>query len=97
MGGRECGGVMIWRRRCISYAQPLGFCVLCFRGEICTGTEREGGKEREGVSRSDGGKYERERKVMEGLFSRFCSSFFFFFFLLLLDVKYQLIATYIVC
>lgn len=49
MGGRECGGgVMIWRRRCISYAQPLGFCVLCFRGEICTGTERERGKEREG-------------------------------------------------
>lgn len=56
---------MIWRRRrCISYyAQPLGFCVLCFRGEICTGTERERGGE--GVSRNDGGKYERERKVLE--------------------------------
>lgn len=40
-------------------------------GEICTGTEREGGKGREGgreggVSRNDGGKYERERKVIEG-------------------------------
>lgn len=28
--------------------------------------ERERGKGREGVSRNDGGKYERERKVMEG-------------------------------
>lgn len=54
--GRECGGVMIWRRRrCSSYAQPLEFCVLCFRGEICTGTEREGeGEGEEGVSRNDG-------------------------------------------
>lgn len=69
---------MIWRRRrCSSYARPLGF--LCFvfcvwergEGEICTGTEREreGGKERERREfrgMMDGGKYERERKVMEG-------------------------------
>lgn len=90
MGGREfrrmCGGVIIWRRRrrCSSYAQPLGFCVLCFRGEICTGTEREKEGERrgrEGVSRNDGGKYERERKVMEGFDSfdfLLLSSFSFF-------------------
>lgn len=86
MGGRECGGGgMIWRRRrCISYAQPLGFCVLCFRGETCTGTERERGKEREGVSRNDGGKYECERKVLEGFdsfgFVLLSSSFFLLFF-----------------
>lgn len=78
---------MIWRRRrCISYAQPLGFCVLCFRGEICTGTERERGGEgeggREGVSRNDGGKYKGEGKVMEGFDS--------FGFLLLLSPSSRL-------
>lgn len=73
--------------------------VLCFvfrkGGEICTGTERErGGGEgegEEGVSRNDGGKYERERKVMEGFDS--------FDFLLPSPSSrvYQQIATYIVC
>lgn len=43
--------------------------VLCFRGERggnMYGDRERGGKGREGVSRNDGGKYERERKVMEG-------------------------------
>lgn len=54
--------------------------------------EREGeGEGEEGVSRNDGGNYERERKVMEGFDS--------FGFLLLSPSSrvYQLIATYIVC
>lgn len=67
------------------------FCVL--GGKYVRGPRERGG-EGEGVSRNDGGKYERERKVMEGFDS-------FDFLLLspsvLLDVKYQLIATYIVC
>lgn len=44
--------------------------------------ERERGKEKEGVSRNDGGKYERERKVMDGFdsfgFVLLSSSFSFF-------------------
>lgn len=65
--------------------------VLCFvfrkGGEICTGTEREGG--RGGVSRNDGGKYERERKVMEGFdsfgFLLLSPSFLLFFWTLPTD------------
>lgn len=88
---RSGGGVMIWRRRCSSLCTATG--VLCFRGEICTGTEREGEGE-EGVSRNDGGKYEWERKVMERR-----SSLDFVRLLLPSPSSglYQLIATYIVC
>lgn len=71
------------------------FCVL--GGKYVRGPrerKRGKGREREGVSRNEGGKYERERKVMEGfdsfdfllLSSSFCSS-----------RVYQQIATYIVC
>lgn len=44
------------------------FCVWERGGNMYGDREREGeGEEgREGVSRNDGGKYERERKVMEG-------------------------------
>lgn len=67
---REWGGVMIWRRRrCSSYAQPLGFCVLCLGkgGKYVRGPRERGGRRgREGVSRNEGGKYKREKKVMEG-------------------------------
>lgn len=89
MGRRERGGVMIWRRRrrCSSYAQPLGFCVLCLGkgGKYVRGPRERGEGEggREGVSRNDGGKYERERKVMEGFDSfdfDLLSSFFLLFF-----------------
>lgn len=94
------GGVVIWRRRCISYAQPLGFYVLCLGGKYVRGPrERERGKGREGGREfrgmMDGGKYERERKVMERR-----SSLDFFRLLLLSFCSsrvYQLIATYIVC
>lgn len=89
MGGRECGGgggVMIWRRRrCISYAQPLGFCVLCFwkRGGHVRGPRERGGRGgREFRGMMDGGKYEREGKVIEGFYSFgfvLLSSFLLFF------------------
>lgn len=53
MDGRERGGVMIWRRRrCSSYAQPLGFCVLggkYVRGPRERGGEGEGGREFRGM------------------------------------------------
>lgn len=66
------------------------FCVL--GGKYVRGPRERGGRRgREGVSRNEGGKYKRERKVMEGFdsfgfvlpspSSRLC----------------QLIATYIVC
>lgn len=60
------------------------FCVW-ERGGTCTGTERERegeGEGEKGVSRNDGGKYERERKVMEGFDSFDFVLLFFFFFLL---------------
>lgn len=68
------------------------FCVLCFRGEICTGTEREGGRGgrgREFRGMMDGGKYERERNQWRVLILSV-----FFFFLSPSSRVYQLIATY---
>lgn len=93
------GWVGVWRCDDLEEEEMQFLCtatgVLCFRGEICTGTEREKEGEGEGVSRNDddGGKYERERKVIEGFNS-------FGFLLLLLSPSSrlcQLIATYIVC
>lgn len=72
MDGRECGGGGGGPWWCDDLEEEEKMHFLCTAtGVLCLGMggkyvrgprEREG----EGVSRNDGGKYERERKVIEG-------------------------------